>query len=244
MCKLENFLYSTVRISSYKNNGQISTGTGFFYKLESNPDKPVLICNKHLMNNAASSSISFHIADNNGNVTTEEYILTVENINNICAFHTDEANDICIINIFSIFPHFKERNIKLYYSCITDKMIPTKEAIHNIALGSEVYLLGYPDDLYDKYNKLPILRKGVIATPYHLSYNGTNTFLIDAAIYNGSSGSPILCISNNNIFLLGIQKAMYLHAIGVNSEFITANIKIPNNLGLVTKSDILLTLPI
>ena len=100
MQKLEEFLYSTVRITSYQNNGRISNGTGFFYKLESNPDKPVLVCNKHLMNNAESSSISFHIADNYGNVTTEEHILTVENVNNICAFHNDEANDICIINIF------------------------------------------------------------------------------------------------------------------------------------------------
>lgn len=244
MYKLEEFLYSTVRISSHQNNGHISNGTGFFYRLESNPDKPVLVCNKHLMDNTESSSISFHLADNNGKVTTEEYILTVGNINSICAFHNDEANDICIINIFNIFSHFQEKNLNLYYNCITDKMIPNKETIQDIALGSDVYLLGYPDDLYDQYNKLPILRKGVIATPYSMPYNGTNTFLVDVAIYNGSSGSPILCNSNNNILFLGVQKAMHLHEIGVNSKFITTYIKIPNNLGLVTKSNILLNLPI
>ena len=85
MYNLEDFLYSTVRISSKQNNGNTVSGTGFFYMLMNNPDKPVLVCNSHLMRNAESSTIYFHMADDNGNVTTEEHAFTVSDIKkNVC----------------------------------------------------------------------------------------------------------------------------------------------------------------
>lgn len=244
MNKLEDLLYSTVRISAEQNDGSILNGTGFFYKLKEYPEAPVLVCNQHLMNNAQNGTISFHVADENNNITNTEHMLTIENIHNICSFHYDGLNDICIINIFNIFSYFNDNNIKLYYNCISSEMIPSEDDINNLHIGNDIFLVGYPDDLYDQYNKLPILRKGALATQYSLSYNGTNTFLIDAAIYSGSSGSPVISVVNDKILFLGVQKSMHLHEFGVNSEFITSYIKIPNNLGLVTKSNVLLTLPI
>ena len=157
----------------------------------------------------------------------------------MCAFNTNETNDICIINFYNLFPFIKQNNIRLFYTCITDKMIPTENDIKNIFVGNNIFLVGYPDAIYDKYNKIPIFRKGILATPYTLSYNGTNTFLIDAAIYNGSSGSPIFCPVNDKILLLGIQKSTYCHEISADSDYVYTHIRIPNHLGLVTKSNIL-----
>ena len=161
----------------------------------------------------------------------------------MCAFNTNETNDICIISFYNLFPFIKKNNIRLFYTCITDEMIPTKDDINNIFVGNDIFLVGYPDALYDRYNKIPIFRKGILATPYTLSYNETNTFLIDAAIYNGSSGSPIFCPINDKILLLGIQKSTHVHEISANSEYISTHIRIPNHLGLVTKSNVLLNIP-
>lgn len=244
MHNLDEVLYSTVRISTQHNDGKISNATGFFYSLEDYLEKPVLVCNKHLMENAKSSTISFHLADTFGNVTNSEHELTVENISNLCSFHNDDSNDLCIISIYNIFSYFNEQKLRIYYKCITDSMIPSEDDINTITLGNDIFLVGYPDELYDQYNKLPILRKGTLATKYSLSYNGTNTFLIDAAIYNGSSGSPILYKKDDKILFLGVQKAMHTHEFSTHSEFITTYIKIPNHLGLVTKSNVLRDVPV
>ena len=60
---------------------------------------------------------------------------------------------------------------------------------------------------------------------------------------NGSSGSPIFCPINDKILLLGIQKSTHVHEISANSEYISTHIRIPNHLGLVTKSNVLLNIP-
>ena len=38
---------------------------------------------------------------------------------------------------------------------------------------------------------MPILRRGTTATPIALNFEGRPEFLIDAAVYPGSSGSPV-----------------------------------------------------
>ena len=40
----------------------------------------------------------------------------------MCVFNTDEANDICIISFYNLFPFIRKNNIRLFYTCITDKI--------------------------------------------------------------------------------------------------------------------------
>jgi len=56
----------------------------------------------------------------------------------------------------------------------------------------EVMLIGYPDGLYDPVNLTPIVRRGSTATPLQLDYGGEPAFLVDASVFPGSSGSPVL----------------------------------------------------
>lgn len=72
------------------------------------------------------------------------------------------------------------------------------------ALGDTVYVLGYPSGIYDPRNAYPILRSGIIATNPHGTFEfnqqlrekfgltSVKGFLIDAAIFPGSSGSLVL----------------------------------------------------
>lgn len=61
------------------------------------------------------------------------------------------------------------------------------------ALGpiEDVLIVGYPKGLWDRHNNRPIVRKGLTATDIRLDYNGEPIFLIDAASFRGSSGSPV-----------------------------------------------------
>src|SRR5687767_4257067 len=60
-------------------------------------------------------------------------------------------------------------------------------------LGLEsITMVGYPNGLWDQANNLPIFRRGVLATDYKRDWNGRKEFLIDAACFPGSSGSPVM----------------------------------------------------
>jgi hypothetical protein len=80
-------------------------------------------------------------------------------------------------------------------------------------LGDLVYILGYPSGIYDPRNAYPILRSGIIATDPHNDFEFNTLlrekygfpadikgFLIDAAIFPGSSGSLVLRKPINNEF--------------------------------------------
>ena len=51
--------------------------------------------------------------------------------------------------------------------------------------------IGYPSGVWDHVNLMPIMRRGTTATPMALNFEGRAEFLIDAAVYPGSSGSPV-----------------------------------------------------
>lgn len=51
--------------------------------------------------------------------------------------------------------------------------------------------VGYPSGIWDHKNVLPVARRGMTATPSYVDFNGTKTFLIDASVFPGSSGSPV-----------------------------------------------------
>jgi hypothetical protein len=125
----------------------------------------------------------------------------------------------------------------------------------------DIIMIGYPNGIWDAKHNLPIIRRGITATHPKLSYNGKPEFLIDAACFPGSSGSPVflanigsyvspdgaLC-AGNRIALLGTLYAGPQHT--ATGEVVVVEVPtdtramaistIPNNLGLVIHSSKLL----
>jgi hypothetical protein len=58
--------------------------------------------------------------------------------------------------------------------------------------GDDVIVIGYPLGIYDVFNKLPILKTGLLNTPIGMRFNGLDAFLFDFKYYEGSSGSLII----------------------------------------------------
>ncbi|CAM4204649.1 Trypsin-like peptidase domain-containing protein [Lacicoccus alkaliphilus] len=119
-------------------------------------------------------------------------------------------------------------------------------------------MMGYPNGIWDRVNNKPIFRKGITATHPYNNYDGKEEFMIDAACFPGSSGSPVFLLNEGSyqdrqgntymgqtrIFLLVILYAGPQHTITGEIEIIdipTSDTavpisRIPNNLGLIIKS--------
>lgn len=52
-------------------------------------------------------------------------------------------------------------------------------------------MIGYPNGIMDNFNCKPVVRKGITATNLKLDYDGKPVFMIDAACFPSSSGSPV-----------------------------------------------------
>lgn len=173
--------------------------------------------------------------------------------------HPDNNVDLCLIPIADIISHKFEQ--KLHIIFLTKENIITNDYIKSsISNIEDVTLIGYPDGIIDEYNNLPIVRKGITATSIKYNFNNKKEFLIDSAIYGGSSGSPVFIFNQGSysignrlyagdrLLLVGIVYAVAQHIVNGQLKIIqvpSANIPvaetyIPNNIGVVIKAEKLL----
>lgn len=258
----EFLLHSTVRITSIFNNNMIGTGTGFFFIFTiNNNEVPVIVTNKHVVKNSIKGNFRLSLADTNGNWIKNSYIdINCEEFEEMWIMHPEENIDLCIMPIASLLQKAQEMGKNLYFKALDKTIIPSFEQIEKLTAIEDILMIGYPNGLWDSYNNMPIIRRGVTATNVKLDYNNKKEFLIDIAAFPGSSGSPVFIynqgsypvedgiVVGNRLILLGVLYAGTQMSVEGNIEIMevpTANIpitksKIPNNIGIIIKIEKLL----
>ena len=261
--------YSTIRIEGVYADCSTSVGTGFFFAFhwdqKTNKSNPVIITNKHVIENTDSGKLVFTIADKNGNpLDGKQYIANITPFASQWKYHPNPNIDLCALPITGIVLDAQSKGVKLAYKMMDFSMLPTASDIEKMTAMEDVVIVGYPDGIWDEVNNRPVFRKGITATHYAFNYNGNKEFLIDASIFPGSSGSPVFILNEGIIqdkfgkielaksraLLLGVVYKVFQHS--VDGAIVIQNIPtsqvpisksyIPNNIGLVIKSSELLAL--
>lgn len=94
--------------------------------------------------------------------------------------------------------------IEPYYA-VTEDNFASKSKI-KVDAGDDIVVIGYPRQFFDRYNKLPILKSGLLISPIGVRYDNMDAFLIDFKEYEGLSGSVVISkptdfvIDNGQIF--------------------------------------------
>lgn len=255
----DDFLIRTTIRIEVKTKDGIATGTGFFYQFEIDEAKiPVIVTNKHVIKDGVEGILIFSVADNEGNIIeAKKHYLTITEFEKAWILHPDNNIDLCIMPIAQILEENLKQNINLVCNILRKEDIINDKEIKDLSKLEDVTIIGYPDGIWDSYNNLPILRRGITATPICYDFENTPKFLIDAAIYGGSSGSPVFIFNqgsysiNNALYagsrmkLVGIVYAVAQHMITGEMKIIdipTVNkpisiMQIPNNLGVVIKAN-------
>ena len=216
---LNEFRYSTVKLIVRKNNGATSCGTGFFFDMNyGGKHCLLLVTNKHMAEDWLVLTFKINKGDEKLKPILGDtvQITLTNNPSQKWIEHPDV--DLCV---FEVWPHIKvvwDSGTKLGYRCLHEGLIPNETTKNFIGPIEEILMIGYPDAMADEKNNLPIVRRGITATDYKVDYNGNKEFLIDASIFKGSSGSPIMIcnlgnytnpnghlILGNRFCLLGVQ---------------------------------------
>lgn len=251
---------TTVRIEAIDEQGNEFTSTGFYYSLSDSSAAsyiPVVITNKHVIDGMKDVQLVMTKADNFGNRLEEHITYKIKDVLEGAIFHPDPEIDLCAISLYPIISQLKLEGIEIFTHYVTNGIIATKSKLTGLDAIEEIIMVGYPDGLWDKVNNKPIIRRGITATDSRINYNGETEFLIDAACFPGSSGSPVyhldrsykteICdgVMGYEIMLLGVLYAgpqtSIKNRIETDSEFkINSFTDFPINLGYVIKAERLL----
>jgi len=265
----EQITYSTVRIECEYENQTNGTGTGFFFQFlkdeQSGSHIPVVITNKHVINNSLRWRLIFTKANtNNEPLDTQHFEVYFDNFETHWRKHPDKNVDLCVMPIAPFLNEAESKGEKLFYIPLDKTILPTKNQLEDFSALEDILMVWYPNWIWDSTNNKPILRKEITASHPNLDYCWKKELMIDAACFPWSSWSPVFIFNENwykdkkgtthmwasRIILLGIlyawpQQTTKWDIKVINVPTVEKSIsvsQIPINLGLIIKSEIILEL--
>jgi len=189
---------STIRLECYGPDvGSIGTGYLYLYQFTEEEFIPVIVTNKHVVKGATQLKTVFTVikqgvdVGEDGTADGEErFPVVMDNLQRHTFLHPDPSIDLCVILLGATLNSIREgygvKNVFLSNSWhVGPDLAPIIRPIET------VIMVGYPSGIWDEVNNRPITRRGLTASHPLKSWNGTRQFVVDAACFPGSSGSPV-----------------------------------------------------
>ncbi len=256
----EQLTHSTVRIVCQLQDGTFSTGSGFFFAFakDANQDVPAIVTNKHVIDGAVEGHFNLTLRSPDGGPLTGQHLeVKLDRFADRWISHPDPQVDLCVMLIGPLISEAAAAEKTFFFIALDEALIPTDSDLAELSALEDILMIGYPNGIWDATNNMPILRRGITATHPNIDYEGRKEFLIDAACFPGSSGSPVFLFNTlwtdrkgnhkmggPRVKLLGLLYAGPQHT--ATGEVRIVNVPtqqraialsgIPNNLGFVIKA--------
>lgn len=215
-----NLIFSTIRIELPELD---SIGTGFFYSLNCGGKQYVLVVtNNHVLPRGNSKYLvrtrvrqaSDDSSEPTNNVRACEFTLFESDV----IRHPDPSVDLCCFDFSKLKNQCFGDGFIPFIRCFDSSIIPKEGDVFDAI--EEVVMVGYPSGIYDEVNCLPVSRRGITASKLDADFGGQPIFLVDIAVFPGSSGSPIVILNPNGFpqidkdgnlnFQLGVQRIVFV----------------------------------
>jgi trypsin-like peptidase len=189
----DELIRTTVRVEAWDATGS-HTGTAFFFNFDrgSGTVMPMLVTNRHVLAGMTHAALHLTFEDDTGNPIFGRHTrLIIQNLQARALYHPDDNVDLALLMIADTIRDNRQAGTPLHYKAVSAEHIVIPVPYDALTAIEEVLMIGYPNSLWDPVNNLPIVRRGITATPIARDYNGRPEFVIDAACFPGSSGSPV-----------------------------------------------------
>lgn len=252
----EQLLFTTVRIVTENPKGEASIGTGFIFNYSRKDEHYLfLVTNKHVISNAKEGLLTFVKSGGQTPLLGEGYSLKIDDFEKTWFKHSKQNVDVAISPFIPILKRASERGIEIFFKSIPNNLIPNEEELRTVDAIEEVLFIGYPSGIWDSKNLMPVVRRGITATPIHIDFQGEKQFLVDAPVFPGSSGSPVFIynagtywdkaskatVVGHRCFFVGILSEAFLGAGDVTVDNIpVGETRYFVNLGIVFKAQTIL----
>ena len=256
-------MLNTVRIEAWRKDRTGSVGTGFMHKFCEDESGAVqcVVTNAHVIDGTETCELVFRsrkLGAENAQ-TVPSTVRFQKDFGKRWYVHPDETADLAVLPISNELRQMIANGFTPEFKATQVHQLLNADNARQLNAVEEVLMVGYPNGLWDRNNNLPVARTGITASPPGVDWNGRKEFLIDCAVYPGSSGSPVYLFSpsgtrlsvdhkvvtTDRVTLLGIVKSVFLHDIRGNLKSVAVpttvndgfDVRVPNDLGLCTRSD-------
>lgn len=193
--------YKTTLLEAYRDDGRMSTGTGFFFAFSAGDTPtagtiPAIVTNKHVVADCHSCRFRVHLGrpDEGGELApTGDFtgiILTASAFNFVP--HPNPEIDLCAMFFQPLAEHLATQGKQVLAHWFTESDIASQGYLDRMRVVEDVMMIGYPNGLWDSVNNFPLFRRGFTSSHPAVDYDGKPVTVIDAACFPGSSGSPVL----------------------------------------------------
>lgn len=267
MDPIEQLIHCTARIEAYRAGKLISFGSSYMFEFVVEGNRyPCLITNKHVLEEADRADFTVTLSDiSRGPALGLHRKISVSLIASCLVAHPDPTVDLIGVLIGPQLQRLKEKEgMEPYLVHLTEAELADSKLLESVSPVEEILMIGYPNGLWDSVNNLPIARRGITATHMGVRHNGKPEFLIDAACFPGSSGSPVFIANlggytdRRGMTYLGEARVAPIGTLyagpqhSVDGDVVVVNIptdtksisksRIPNNLGYVICANEILAL--
>ena len=188
----KKLLFNTIRVDTVLEDGSEGSGTAFVVAhTHARGTHTFIVTNRHLVSGVRRGGLVFTQKKNGQPALGTRFQLNIDDFPQAWFMHPDPEVDLAIIPMRPLEQAARDQGVELYYHVIDSRLVPSAATLRALDALEEVLFVGYPSGVWDQVNLMPILRRGTTATPIALDFEGRPEFLIDAAVYPGSSGSPV-----------------------------------------------------
>lgn len=196
----ESMLFATLRLEVLRNDGSTNLGTGFLFeyrpkRAQNDQTLPLLVTNRHLIQDSSTGHFTWHLAEEKQNLVVPSgkfFTVKIEALSKKFICHPDPRIDLCAMPYNLIRQAARAQGVDLFEAVFTEDLVLDSKELNELDAVEDVLLIGYPIGLQDPLHNLPIVRRGITATHPGLDFDGQPIFLVDAACFPGSSGSPVV----------------------------------------------------
>lgn len=181
----------TAIVYTYSNN-TVDQGSSFFYHSDKGD---FLVSNRHVLfpKETIPDSIIFSLKQSSLITDKTEwkqikmdqrYLL--ENLR----LHPNRHIDVASIKLNKLFQTLTKERFYRPYAVTNPDSLQLSDV--NPEIGDDVLIIGYPKGYYDEFNKIPIMKSGVIASFFGLQFQNQPCYIVDSKLFPGSSGSIVI----------------------------------------------------
>lgn len=193
------YLNTVVALGEQTSDSAIKyTATGFLYGHpaesadESGQDQYYLflVTNRHVFQQASNRGGSLHVRFNKLNEAgTNTYSVRLEDAS--WTVHPNPKDDVAVLSINT--NRIQEDGIEYsFFSSDRHALTLEQARADQISEGDGVFVLGFPLGEAGEERNYAIVRQGIVARVQQWLKADARTFLIDASIFPGNSGGPVL----------------------------------------------------
>ena len=187
---IDPLLLATVRIATFDGPRGLTSASGFFFRRD---ERLYLVSSRHVFIDEPTAHhpdrivIELHAdADNLADATGLSVLLFRDGLANWRQGKDDGGGiDVAVLEID---PKALPAGVEM--AAFTLDNLPGPQDV--VPTGQALLIPGFPLGFHDALHHFPVVRQGIVASPYGWRFQGRGWFLTDARTHRGISGAPVV----------------------------------------------------